>query len=340
MVFDSEDDVDTLLERMSEMSYQQLRLTYDSLGNNNYILNSIIEYDSIACSVASALGIDLETDIEDWTTDQQDAFTYDLITELELNPNIISCYTVDIEDENGYVITTLNCISPLGGLDMRVLLNSHKICIIDKIVYKLIGDYILTVPVHKYEFLAYVDDVEDIEYLLTHEVEVYDLENNEVPYTVSYSPKRRLANSTPSRYDATSFTSPVDPSLIKTYMLIDFSAADRWGWWFITKRIGKARIRNYIYNSSTNKWIATKLRTTANMHFYSTTSYQTPGFCVYPWLNGTIYNKKINDRTFSQTRIANGSHYYRNFPVDIYWSFVYATNSGGATISYGVNQLN
>lgn len=152
LIFESMDDVDELLSNMQEADPMQLRSIYTSLGNNNPIIESHIIYDSVMADVQDQLSIYIDDYIHE---DDMDELMETFVENMQQNfPTFCIIGEYVLPDDN-----VCTCVSPLGVIDERVLCNDHNIFIVGEIVFKIVGDYLMTCSVENYPYLAGYDNL-------------------------------------------------------------------------------------------------------------------------------------------------------------------------------------
>lgn len=139
-VFESLEEVDELLNQISEFSPEELRSWYSETNCHSRVIESNIIYDSVLYSCAEKYGIDFDTDNdEQYYNELMDDFI-----DVMRNEYAVFChFGIDtIEDE------IVECVNPFGNIDdLSAFTNDNGIVIVDKVVYKFLGGYLITCPI-------------------------------------------------------------------------------------------------------------------------------------------------------------------------------------------------
>lgn len=154
LVFDSLENVDALLDELSEMDYTDLRDWYSNAGfyspviESNIICDSV--YDEHKNNVLAEYGFANEEYLEIYPAllDEIEArYSYDMM-------NNFSDYCYSREVFNEATNESSLAIYPLGIMDIEALCNEKSLFIVDKIVYKIQNGCIMTSYMDTYEDVA------------------------------------------------------------------------------------------------------------------------------------------------------------------------------------------
>ena len=158
LIFDSLPCADTLLDKLTEAEYVELRDLYTDLGIINPIIESNIIYDSVMEAVALDLHVDLESDT---LSESTLAWFLERFVDIMMTDYSESCVVGEYLDTNQEFCYTVN---PLGNIDERALCNEKGLFIAGDVVFKYSGNYLLTCPADIYLELAGYDDLEELLY--------------------------------------------------------------------------------------------------------------------------------------------------------------------------------
>lgn len=159
LVFDSMDDLEELLDVIYEANSVQLRDIYSSFGFTNPILESNIVYDSVFSEVETFLQIEIDDHISE--SDMNDLISEFVSTMRDDYPSY--CIVGDYTDSCNNVV---ECVSPLGKIDEKALCNELGLFVVNGVVFKFSGSYLLTCPIEKYEYIHSYDNLSELQSLL------------------------------------------------------------------------------------------------------------------------------------------------------------------------------
>lgn len=159
LIFENWDEVDMVLDEVESNSYQYLESWMLERNYDSRIMRSLIGYDKVLNDLDEEFGEDIMEDIPDNLEDGIEASFYRLLEEYQMSELL---YIHQIEDPDYGV---LECIEPFGlGVDPYSLFyNNSGIFIVEGLVYKPVGDYMIIAPVDKYDGVALYNNMEQLE---------------------------------------------------------------------------------------------------------------------------------------------------------------------------------
>ena len=165
LIFQSMEDVDSLLEEMQNMNYEDLRSQYTALGHNNSNIENCILLDSLYYVISQYLGYTSDQELEDYQKAILDSLVYCEV--MQINPSLLYSYTItDTDQSYENDNNTYDVIEPYEQLDITALLNSNRLCIIETNVVKLLLDSTLIItPLLNYHHIADYESLGELELL-------------------------------------------------------------------------------------------------------------------------------------------------------------------------------
>lgn len=167
LIFQSMENVDSLLEEMQNMSYEDLRSQYSALGHNNSNIENCILIDSLYYVISQYLGYTSDQELEDYQKALLDSLVYCEV--MQINPLLLISYTItDTDPSSENVGSTYAIIEPRAELDLTALMNDKRLCIIEANVVKLLLDgTLITSPLLNYQYISGYESLEQLELLDT-----------------------------------------------------------------------------------------------------------------------------------------------------------------------------
>ena len=153
LVLDDFEAVDTLLDELANMNYEELSSWYREADYSNAVIETNIIYDSIFYEVAKIYDIRVGEEYNLNEGEMATLYGYFVERMSEEHPEMCS-----IDEEYGCL-----CANPFGCVDDEYALANEKgIVIIDKVVYKYQQGYLISCPIDKYVLLPEFAEVENL----------------------------------------------------------------------------------------------------------------------------------------------------------------------------------
>lgn len=282
MIFNSEEEAEYFLSKMTEVNTEELIHLYQQMPIKNEIIESNIIYDVLLEETGKELfGINLEeTEITD--REKLDVLYKVLYERLQRDyPRM--CH----QDAEGNIYT-----HPLGRLgDITSICNDKHIVIIDKVVYRLEYNFILTCPIDKYVLIPLDMKIQEI-------WERYNV--GELPHDISSDEDISMARIPALPAQKTEYEDLKSHIVSKGgYKLSVYITSYPYWAWGSTNICSKLIIDNYYNGNSAKCDIYGKVHIINSVYFPNKDITKCPDFTFTPKLvNGRYKSKTIRLKYF------------------------------------------